>query len=111
MKATPVTVTQAVLAAAASAPTTIRAYRPAIWDRLAITMTSAAMIPQPPIQPVRGPNARAAQVKVMPQSGSALFSSRNAYAMQSIGRNDTMSVPGLCTPTTATMRPSVAAML
>src|SRR5580658_1998617 len=111
MKATPVTVTQAVLAAAASAPTTIRAYRPAIWDRLAITMTSAAMIPQPPIQPVRGPNARAAQVKVMPQSGSALFSSRKANAMHSIGRNDTMSVPGLCTPTTATMRPSVAAML
>src|SRR5579859_2365881 len=31
--------------------------------------------------------------------------------MHSIGRNDTTSVPGLCTPTTATMRPSVAAML
>src|SRR5713226_7883864 len=31
--------------------------------------------------------------------------------MQSIGRNDTISVPGLCTPTTATMSPSVAAML
>src|SRR6516164_320834 len=31
--------------------------------------------------------------------------------MQSIGRNDTMSVPGLCTPTMATIRPSVAAML
>src|SRR5580700_4761423 len=31
--------------------------------------------------------------------------------MHSIGRNETMSVPGLCTPTTATMRPSVAAML
>src|SRR6266481_5491994 len=31
--------------------------------------------------------------------------------MQSIGRNDTISVPGLCTPTTATIRPSVAAML
>ena len=38
-------------------------------------MTSAAMIPQPPSQPVRVPNARAAQVKVVPQSGSALFSS------------------------------------
>src|SRR5690349_9917685 len=31
--------------------------------------------------------------------------------MQSIGRNDTISVPGLCTPVTATIRPSVAAML
>src|SRR5437763_15218731 len=31
--------------------------------------------------------------------------------MQSIGRKDTISVPGLCTPTTATIRPSVAAML
>ena len=92
-------------------PTSDRKYRPAIWDRLAITMMSAAMMPQPPIQPVRGPNARAVQVNVVPQSGSALFSSRNATAMHSMGRNDTMSVPGLCTPTTATMRPSVAAML
>src|SRR5436190_7666967 len=31
--------------------------------------------------------------------------------MHSIGRNDTISVPGLCTPTTATISPSVAAML
>src|SRR6476646_10403723 len=31
--------------------------------------------------------------------------------MHSSGRNDTISVPGLCTPTTATIRPSVAAML
>ena len=51
-------------------------YEPAICARLAITMMSAAMMPQPPIQPVRGPNARAAQVNVVPQSGSALFSSR-----------------------------------
>ena len=40
-----------------------------------MTSTSAAMMPQPPAQPVRGPKARAAQVKVVPQSGSALFSS------------------------------------
>ena len=40
-----------------------------------MTMTSEAMIPQPPIHPVRGPNARAAQVNVVPQSGSRLFSS------------------------------------
>ena len=109
MNATPTTVTQTV--PADPAPTSSRKYRPAIWARLAITMMSAAMIPQPPIQPVRGPNARAVQVNVVPQSGSALFSSRNATAMHSIGRNDTMSVPGLCTPTTATIRPSVAAML
>ena len=38
-------------------------------------MTSAAMIPQPPSQPVVVPKARAAQVKVVPQSGSALLSS------------------------------------
>ena len=38
-------------------------------------MTSAAMMPQPPIQPIRVPKARAAQVNVVPQSGSALLSS------------------------------------
>jgi hypothetical protein len=38
-------------------------------------MTSAAMIPQPPSHPTIGPNARDAQVKVVPQSGSALLSS------------------------------------
>ncbi len=76
MNTTPATVTQTV--PAACTPTSSRKYRPAIWDRLAITMMSAAMIPQPPIHPVRGPNARAAQVKVMPQSGSAWLSSRNA---------------------------------
>ena len=50
-------------------------YWPATWARLAMTSTSAATIPQPPTQPVLGPNARVAQVKVVPQSGSALFSS------------------------------------
>ena len=39
-----------------------------------MTMTSATMMPQPPSQPA-GPNARAAQVNVVPQSGSALLSS------------------------------------
>ena len=76
MNATPAAVTHTV--PAPLKPMRSRKYRPAIWDRLAITMTSAAIIPQPPIQPVRAPKARAAQVKVMPQSGSALFSSRNA---------------------------------
>jgi hypothetical protein len=50
-------------------------------------------------------------VNVVPQSGSTLFSSRNAYAMASIGRNETIIVPGLCTPTMATTSPRVAAML
>ena len=40
-----------------------------------MTITSAAMMPQPPSQPARDPNARAAHVKVVPQSGSALLSS------------------------------------
>src|SRR5580692_6859368 len=50
-------------------------YWPATWARLAMTSTSAAMIAQPPAQPDLGPNARVAQVNVVPQSGSALFSS------------------------------------
>ena len=50
-------------------------YCPATWARLAMTRTSATMIPQPAAQPVRGPNAREAQVNEVPQSGSALFSS------------------------------------
>ncbi len=32
------------------------------------------MMPHPPSQPVFGPNAFVAQVKVVPQSGSRLFS-------------------------------------
>lgn len=51
-------------------------YCPAICARLAITTTSAAMIPQPPIHPARGPNALVAQVKVVPQSGATRLSSR-----------------------------------
>ena len=38
-----------------------------------MTRTSAATMPQPPAQPSRGLKARVAQVKVVPQSGSALF--------------------------------------
>ncbi len=53
------------------APKSRKTYWPAIWARLAITRMSAAMIPQPPNQPVLGPKARVAQVKVVPQSGSA----------------------------------------
>ena len=50
-----------------------KTYWPAIWARLAMTRMSAAMMPQPPIHPTRGVNALVAQVKVVPQSGSALF--------------------------------------
>ena len=36
-----------------------------------MTITSAAMIAQPVIQPMRGPIALVTQVKLVPQSGSA----------------------------------------
>jgi hypothetical protein len=76
IQATPATVVQNTLSARASAPTSRNEYCPAICARLAITMMSAAMMPQPPSQPIHGPNARPAQVKVVPQSGSARLSSR-----------------------------------
>ncbi len=57
------------------APNSRNTYWPATWARLAMTRMSAAMMAQPPAQPVFGPNAREAQVNVVPQSGSALFSS------------------------------------
>ena len=50
-------------------------YWPATWARLAMTRMSAATIAQPPAQPDPGLNARVAHVNVVPQSGSALFSS------------------------------------
>ena len=46
-------------------------YSPAICARLAMTMTSATMIAQPPIHPDTGPNARVAHENVVPASGSA----------------------------------------
>ncbi len=52
-----------------------KTYCPATWARLAMTSTSAATMAHPPSQPVLGPKARTPQVKVVPQSGSALFSS------------------------------------
>ena len=86
-------------------------YWPATCARLAMTRMSAARMPQPPIQPVFGPNARVAQVKVVPQSGSALFNSWYPIAVNSIGTNARMTTIGDCTPTNATMKPSVAARL
>ena len=50
-------------------------YCPVTWARLAITSMSEATMPQPPIQPTHGPKVRVPQVKVVPQSGSALLSS------------------------------------
>ena len=41
------------------APKRRKTYCPAIWARLAMTRMSAAMMPQPPHQPVFGPKARA----------------------------------------------------
>ncbi len=50
-------------------------YCPATWARLAMTRTSAATMAQPPAQPQLGLKALVAHVNVVPQSGSALFSS------------------------------------
>jgi hypothetical protein len=70
---TPTAVTAAVELAALSQSKSRKLYRPAIWARLAITMTSATMIAQPPIQPAHGPIALLTQVNVVPQSGLARF--------------------------------------
>ena len=50
-----------------------KTYWPATWARLAMTRMSAATMAHPPYHPVFGPKARVAHVKVVPQSGSALF--------------------------------------
>ncbi len=94
-----------------SAPKRRNTYCPATWARLAMTRTSAATIAQPPAQPVFGPNAREAQVKVVPQSGSALFSSLYPMEVRKIGMNAITATMGEPSPTTATMKPSVAARL
>src|SRR4051794_2054701 len=99
-----------------SSPRNVNVYAPAICARLAITMTSAAMIPQPPSQPVTGPNARVAQVNVVPQSGSARFSSWYATAMRYIGTNASRMIAGALTPARmapppATTNPRLAARL
>ena len=77
MKSTPTVRTQPLVAFEPMplALNSRKTYCPATCARLAMTRMSAATMPQPPIHPVFGPNARVAQVKVVPQSGSALFSS------------------------------------
>src|ERR1700734_4207836 len=86
-------------------------YCPATWARLAMTRTSAARTPQPPAQPVLGPNARAAQMNVVPQSGSALFSSLKPIEHSSIGTNASTATSGAFSPTAATPKNSVGARL
>ena len=66
-------------------PKRSKVYAPAICDRLAITSTSAKITPQPPSQPVIGPNALEHQVNVVPQSGSAWFRYLKPSATKSIG--------------------------
>ena len=110
---TPATPTQNVLPAAPSAPKSRNVYEPAICDRLAITSTSATIRPQPPSQPVIGPNARAHHVNVVPQSGSAWFRYLNPSATKSIGTNASTITTGAWkpTPAMAVTPPSVAARL
>src|SRR5579875_1353625 len=88
------------------APKSENMYCPATCARLAITMMSAATMAQPPAQPVRGPNARDAQVNVVPQSGSALFSSLYPIEVSSIGMNASSAMTGAPSPTAATISPS-----
>src|SRR6266702_6906 len=83
----------------------------ATWARLAMTSTSAATMAQPPAQPVLGPNALVAHVNVVPQSGSALFSSLYPIEVSSIGTNASTVMAGAWSPTTSTTNTSVAAML
>src|SRR5579862_8884921 len=93
------------------APNSRNTYWPATCARLAMTRTSAATIAQPPAQPVFGPNARAPHVKVVPQSGSALFISLYPMEVRKIGMNARTATIGAPRPTTATINPSVAARL
>ncbi len=72
-KATPTKVTQKSELARLLAPIRWKKYTPVICARLAMTMMSAATMTQPVTQPVRGPMALVTQLKVVPQSGSALF--------------------------------------
>src|SRR2546430_17137365 len=85
-------------------------YWPATGARLAITRTSAAMIPQPPAHPVLGPNAGVAHVNVAPHSGPALFRSFEPIDVRSMGTNARPASAGDCGPTEPTAIISVAAL-
>ncbi len=71
-QATPPTVFQRVDAAALCMPSMRNMYCAAICTRLAMTMTDEATAAKPMIQPSGAPKAREVQMKVSPQSGSAL---------------------------------------
>ena len=88
-----------------------KTYWPAIWARLAITRMSAAMMPQPPIHPTCGLKALVPHVKVVPQSGSALFISWYPIEMKYIGMKARIVTIGACRPIATTTKPSVAARL
>ena len=64
-----------------------------------MTITSAAMMPQPPIHPILGPNALVPHVNVVPQSGMALLSCWYPMAMNIIGTNASSITIGDCSPT------------
>ena len=76
-----------------------------------MTRMSAATVAQPPAQPTAGPNARVPQMNVVPQSGSALFSSLKPIEHSSIGTNASTAISGDFSPTAATTKNSVAARL
>ncbi len=76
MNTTPSTVTQNVFSASESAPKSRKVYWAATWARFASTMIPAIVSTYPLNQPIPGPNAFVTQVKVVPQSGMTLFSSR-----------------------------------
>ncbi len=76
-----------------------------------MTRMSAATVAQPPAQPSAGPKARVPQMKVVPQSGSALFSSLKPIEHSSIGTNASTATSGDFSPTAATTKNSVAARL
>lgn len=70
-------------------------------------MIVAITSPQPHIHPRRGPKAFTVQVNEVPQSGTALLSSRYAKATSSIGRNPARNTAGICTPTSPAVDPRV----
>ncbi len=73
---------------------------------------SATTIPQPPHHPVLGPKARVPQVKVVPQSGSALFNALYPYETHNMGMKAMIVMIGACSPLIAmTTKPRVAARL
>ncbi len=70
---TPPTVVQNTELASESRPRVYHMYRAAICTRFAMTMTDEATARKPMTQPTGAPKAREVQMKVSPQSGSALF--------------------------------------